>query len=276
MAEDREQKKFRLEDMRILTVGLVKRGANQENFFLLKSKTEDNNMSDETTNVEDQEVETVDFEEILEENPGLGQKFLKFLQEKFSSEEEETEEVEAVDEEVEEPELEKADEPQTDPEPEPAPTVEIPEFVTDQLAALQKSNEAMRDELQKYQKQAEEERENRERQEYLEKAEAMSNLPEQPAKVADILHTLAKHDKGMGEALETLLKAVDAQIAEAGFYGEYGTNLVPEETDAMKEAQERVQKGEAPTLVDAYLKSVSPEEGQKHILEHRKKIRRSG
>jgi len=244
-----------LSDVQVETLGLVTQGANREEFFLLKSDTND--------------VATVagDITAAATPETNLWTRFLKLFQKTVD-----TEMAELVKAETEvEPVAEVTLEPEPEPEPEaaseviPAETVveakqlekvsELESMTTpkpeseasepqtsnpeatmedtvekaaleSRLTELEKANAALVAEVEKA-------REERDRETYIAKANSFAAIPVAPVELGEQLHALAKWDAKRLSFWTDLLKSVDAMAADAELFIEKGTAFTPEQPDAL-------------------------------------------
>lgn len=218
---------YELSDLDIVTVGLVTRGANQEEFYLTKQDEKGGKIMPQEEVVIDKKDE-----EVVEET------LITKLKQLFIPRDE-------VDE------LLKAD-PEPEPEPEPEPVAKddaIPAAVLDRLDAIEeqheerlaeltKANEATQAKLEKAEQEAATEREKREQREWLEKATQYQVLPVGRDELGKHLHAFAKAlDQEQMDWLTELLKATDATLFDAGLYYEKGTSQAAEQLPIIQKVQ---------------------------------------
>jgi len=236
--------KHQLTNLKILTVGLVKRGANMKEFFLLKSEDADSQQLEEfarEVNMPANEGDTAVLDqvgEIFKDDPTPLGKFKEWLAALGKG----ADEGDGTD-----------PDPKTETDPEPEPQVVAVEVLQSQIEAFQKSQEALQERLEKAEKEAATEREARERQEYIEKAKSFASLPAKPQELGEYLMFVAKSDEKRYEWVEAFLKAVDAQLAEAGIYQEFGTSKEGEEETLLEKAKKLAAEGENVSIKDALL-----------------------
>lgn len=249
-----------LSDVQVETLGLVTQGANREEFFLLKSDTND--------------AATVagDITATATPETNLWTRFLKLFQKTVDTEMAELAKAEAevapvtemVAEITPEPEPEIASEiisAVTPAEPvgeakqlekvsapvesltTPKPESEASEPQTSnleatmedtvekaalegRLAELEKANAALVAEVEKA-------REERDRETYIAKANSFAAIPVAPVELGEQLHALAKWDAKRLSFWTDLLKSIDALAADAELFIEKGTAFTPEQPDAL-------------------------------------------
>lgn len=266
MEEETLEAKYQLEDIEVQSVGLVPKGANMQEFFLLKNR-KGAGMSKPTIDIE--EVTT---EETPDEVRGVLQQVADGIAGLFKTVEQ-SEPAEKAEPEGDDPE------PQPDPEPEPAAAdngnlEKLLKAQTDRFEALLKQQKAefdkevsgLKTDLEKANERAEKaeqfadgQTEKAERQAMLQKALDYRAIPVKPNELGDLLYTLSKKLEGEEyEQVEAILKAADKQAWTAGLFKEAGTSRTPEEVDAEAKI-EKMMADEGIEYKDALLK-LSPAE----------------
>lgn len=249
----------KLVDVEVETVGLVTDGANQEEFFLLKSDELPEGQLEQVEEVKDmpneQDVEKTDVEEVVE-----------------TTEVAETPETESVVD-ASQDSLSKEDvgavrrflnlfksEPEEAQEDVPADT-----DLKSEVEELRKAQDDLKTELAKAKEDAEKEREERANQEYVEKANSYKSLPIKADEFATHFRAIAKSAPESVEWFEALLRAVDNQLQESDIFKETGNSEITDEPDGILEkAQKLVNDGEADNLKDALL-STSVNEAEAYV-----------
>lgn len=265
-------------DMRIATVGLVKRGVNQEEFFLVKSADADE-WDEAKVPVEEGPagsgfklsdllgmVKRAVAEAVAPQAPDTGgeQEEVAKMSEKVAPKTEEVEEqgAEPVEARQEEPtvEVEKAD----------TVAQRLPAEMQIRMEELMKESVELKERLEKAEQIAQAERDLRERREWLEKAQAVAAGPAKPEELAEKLHTLAKSD---GEAAEWFLKQFEAtgqMLKDAGAWAEVGTSQEPEVLTMLEKVDKGVAEGKS---VQEVIATLSADEQRAYLRESRKRAR---
>jgi hypothetical protein len=146
----------------------------------------------------------------------------------------------------------------------------VPAEIQAKLEALEKASEDLKQQLEKAQQEAEAEREARQKEVYLQKARGFQAIGIDVEELSDQLLYLAKMDEERAAWWEETLKALDAQLVEAGLFSELGTAERPETTSVLEKAQALATEGKS--FRDALLE-LDPNEAEKYLREVRKQIR---
>lgn len=142
-----------------------------------------------------------------------------------------------------------------------APAPEVPEELKEQWATLQKSQKAQAAEIEKLQKAAA-------RKEYIEKAASFKAVP--GASIDELGELLMKaHDAGHGEDLEKVLKAANAAMEKSGLFGELGSDL-PDDTS---DAQAKIEKA-ASELMQKSSEKMTKSQAIREVLRQNKELAR--
>lgn len=168
---------------------------------------------------------------------------------------------------------------ETEPDPDPEPIDKPGNDGADQTAALEKAfndrlqtiEKAHKDKIEALAVELEKAKDERERREWLEKAQSMPAVPVKAEELAEKLHALAKSDGDLAGWFEATLKAVDAQLRDAGLYKEVGTSQEGEELSLVEKATKLAKEQDIP-LKEALLQ-VNPEEGYDYLRQRRKTMR---
>ena len=261
MSDKNEDKQtYRLEDVEVDTIGLVKRGANRRYFFLTKSsQTEDGNMAEQTdvqTNpaveIDDERVRELAKETVAKETEGLVANFFKGL---FGGNND-------------------ADD---DPDDDAVVTVEVPEEIQkklDTIDDLMKSHQKLAEELDATKKQLEESNLDAETKSFLAKADQFESVGADRREIADFMVFLNKADKEKLEWFENFVKGIDVQLAEAGIFAEFGKDQSPDQDDDPIEAL--IKSGKAETYRDAYLMLGKDRAAAEKMIADRRKELKTG
>ena len=241
-----------LSSVEVVTLGLVKLGANQKPFFIVKNLDGGEiEMADKIVKEEIVQEEVVQ-EETMEtpETVSLLEKIKKLLATK--------EPVVEVEEPVVEPDL------------------------AGQIETLQKAQEDLRQELVKARKIAEDERETRIWREYLEKADGFSAVGASKEQIAKVLQACDGMGEEVTKTISDILKTADEAMRQSGVYEEVGTAEVEEsgfiakaEKVAGKLMEENVKLSKAEALAQAY-KSVAaqdPDLAAEYVNERRNAVK---
>ena len=225
-----------LKDVEVVSVGLVKNGAQRKPFFIVKSLEEGDQVAEEEQVVE--EVEEVPEEVQVEQSlkDGLWGRFWSFLTGEAA------EKAEAPVEEVQVEEV-PVDE---------APAEDVEKGLAAKIEALEKSAADMKAELAKAQETAEVEKNLRLDREYLEKADAYNAVGVAREELAKALRKA--DEAGIAEFIDGVLKAADAAMRQSGVYEEKGTSESDEDQPtviAKTNAKAAELKAENPDLTDA-------------------------
>jgi len=278
-----------LKDVVVDTLGLVTRGANREEFFLLKSA--DGNADDEIQETNQaqasvaksiwQSLVSVFKHEIEKELAGL--EVVAEVVESTVAEPEVTEQLEKIDEpaviepepESESPvaELTKTEEHNMEDEKQVTSEVVIDvekSNLASQLAELAKANTDLQARVEKAEQEAAQQRDAREYQVWLTKARSMYTLPASPNDLAEQLHWLAKTDAVRAEWWETHLSALTNQLRDSELFVEKGTSRAAQDgLQLVEKAQKLVDAGSTKSLRDAML-SLSRGEQEAYLAEQRR------
>mgnify|MGYP001590781298 CR=1 FL=1 len=177
-------KKYILSDIKVETVGLVDKGAVQEEFLLVKRGGKE--MADEITS-----------QSLLERLEALFKQY-------FGQKEEVKPEVQPVEKE----------------EINPDPVEEL----SKKVAASEEQITTLKTELVKAQEDVAKAAEEHGRLEWVEKAEVCKSLPIKKDELGGNLAKLAKVDKDVAEWFYAVLKAADKMLSDAGVFAEVGTS----------------------------------------------------
>ncbi len=272
---------YDLEDVNIETVGLVTRGANRQQFFLLKSDKGGSNaaiMPDEPTTVvsdaiSDESTELIaksfwtklrDFvrgevakANVPEDNIGKSNEDEK-KENSNASLSTPAEDVPIAKQATEEaPAPPVALTPET-PSGEPEVIINMPENTSD-ITTLEKADLLAR--LEKAESELKQAREEKERQVFITKAQSrMSDLPCNPTELADQLYFIAKTDSKRAEWWEANLVAWSNILNDASLFVEKGTS-------APSEVSEPVAKAAASADPKAALLAVKPADAWRYVAE---------
>lgn len=258
-----------LSDIEVMTVGLVPKGANNLDFFLLKQQKGANGMP------QDINIEEVVPEGAPDEVRGVVEQVKTGIANLFKA---------ATPPEPEQPQddqpLDKT-EPEAEPDPEPVQAEvsdsnleKLLKAQTDRFEALLKQQKAEMDaqvirletdlakaneRAQKAEQYADGQTERAERREMVQKALTYKAVPLDKNKLGDLLYRLNKGlDTDTYQEVETLLAAMDKQAWTAGLFKEMGSARTPEQLD-LEDKVERIRKEQKISYEDALL-SLSPEE----------------
>lgn len=276
---------YELSDVDVLSVGLVTRGANREEFFLVKSEdgTPEEDIPAPKPNLWERikafvkgaveaEVEA-QFPE--DEMPGESEEEPGVVVPGPTSEETPATKTEAGDKESagasapeETPMAEETQVKETEKGAQPPATVkwELPPELMAQIAkigaleAKAAKVDGLEAKLVQVEKERDAEKELREKQEYVEKAAGYIALPTKASELADHLYKLAKAAPEEAKWFEALLNAADNALVTAGIFKEYGTSTSPETMTALEKAENMVTKGEAKDIAEAMLKLTPAEQ----------------
>jgi len=150
--------------------------------------------------------------------------------------------------------------------------------LTGQIEALQKAQEDLKQELVKARQIAEEERETRIQNEYLEKAVTFAAVGAPKEQIAKVLRACDEMGEEVAKTIEDILKTADAAMRQSGVYEEVGTAEVEEsgfmagvEKMAKKLAEGDPKLSKAEAFAAAY-KSMSAQdsEGAQEYVEERR------
>ena len=253
-----KEQTYKLKDVDVSTVGLVGRGANQKSFFLTKSDNEleeDSTMEEETKNPATDQLTGEEIKELsktaaTEATEGLWARLFKT----FSGDQED--DVEDVP----------ANEPQV---------LVIPEEIQKQLDRvdeLAKSHQQLADELKEAKQELAKANSTAEERVFLSKADKLTSIGADQEELVNFMVFLNKSDNEKLEWFESFVKGVNAQLAEAGIYSEFGKQGAVEQDD--DPIQALIKSGEAKDEREAYLKlGENQEAAQKLLAERRKEVR---
>ena len=284
-----EEEVFELFDIEVDTVGLVERGAVDEEFFVLKGET---NMVDKEEPT--QEKTEKSWLEQLGEKQAV-RLIMKAVKSLVVEEQEQVEkQTPPKDKEVESMTVEKEDiqvnaQPQVDIEAELSKALEkAQEKMTTEMEAkeaeltkvFEEKQTALTEAVEKananaalFAANAAQEREQRQRREFIEKAKDYDSLPIGADELGNYLYEVSKWDEGANvelakskdhkpednqgnlEFLNALLKAANEQIKESKFYAEAGSSHIPEPEKGgiVEKAQALMKENEGMTLDEAML-----------------------
>lgn len=250
-------KKYRLKDIKVKTVGLVDKGANRRNFFMLKSdeadaetlqdaspeeQPEETNMSETKANPEAAEELTLAQEEL-----SVLQKFAKALG--FLAE----------------------DEPKDEPTTAQVDTSEFEKKYSD----LRKQQDELTAQLAKAKEEAELEKDARVREQLMAKIEKdMGHIPGHGEdEFGEKLFELRKADSDLANWVETKLTAVNEVLKDSEQFKENGNSGNPEETANILEKAEALMKAEGgpENLKDALL-SLDKKDQLGYVADQRKQV----
>ena len=214
-----------LSDIKVNTVGLVKRGANQEEFFLLKEDAEPGFWD---------KLRTVVKELLAPLTPTKESQEVKEVSEK-------TEVVETKKEEV-KVETTAAPVAEVKTEPEKVETVKqsTPDVTAliERVNTMQKALEEMQVKLTESNGRVQKAEDTVIERTYLEKAEQFAAIPVKKEELAKHLTVLARVDKATADYFEAVLGTMSNIAKDAGLYGEIGTTRTPEEVEFSKIARD--------------------------------------
>jgi len=249
---------FELSDVEVETLGLVNRGANREEFFLMKN-AEDQNIESELA-ISDAITKTV-WQRIM----GLFQKAAQDVvpNAMLDTEDETEEETEDMEKDTAKESTLTSKTALADPEPvapeavivatakedivtpetvitEPVITVVKEDHMEENVMAENEISKADYEAIAKRLELAETElakaRDEKEQQVWLTKAAGFTYLPIAQAELAGKLYTIAKLDAGLAEWVAEVFKAVDNMVADSGMFVEKGHNIP--EVDAVTKAMQ--------------------------------------
>lgn len=230
---------YELKDVQVDTLGLVSRGANGEDFFLLK--TEDTNAEiaggDEVQASDQSEMEEKVTKTIWQKLIDLFKQEIVEIEESqqvpdevevVNTDKQETEIIqeEVVQEEVMEEEKSVAvEEEETQKGEDTMPTEEL----------ISKADfEKAQSEIAELKKALEDEKVEKAKLGWISKASEFGYVPVSSKELAEHLYNLAKYDSKEADWLVDLLKSYDAMLEDSGLFAEKGTNKI--ETDAVAKA----------------------------------------
>lgn len=265
----------KLHDVEVQTVGLVTVGANQEQFFLLKSQdAEEHTMSDQVV-----EVAPVDVDDEVVEN--FATRLYKSLVSKFAAtpkDEVEAVEAETVVEEVsveKAPEAEVVEEQQPEVEAETEVEKSADEEVVDEKVALEKANLDLAARLEAVEKQLKAKEEEAEKQVYVQKAQEFAHLGVDGAALADNLYFIAKADPARYQFWTEMLESFEARSKDSGLFDEIGKSGNDGENDKdFESALVDVIKAGDPKAISEKLASMTREEAEAYLFGRRAALRK--
>lgn len=263
---------YQVEDAEVLTVGLVPQGANQEEFFLIKSADGGGEMTDEPRPINSE----------IPQGEALLQAILATIQKAEATPQEiATKMLEAVKGMTipadlkwvmrvleslaagKKPEYgypyphstpmkKEAAVEETPTMPEPTPV--SPELLA-KIEMLEKARDQLQARLEKAEQEAAIERAERRLVELVKQAETWKALPLQPRRVAELLAWIEKQDDGAPRAAELtdLLGTVDRTLATSQIFKEFGSSALPKERSLLEEA-EKLAKAEGIPIDEAILR----------------------
>lgn len=257
MADKKPNKLNMLSNVKVVSVGLVPRGANQEDFFLLKSDEEDNSMKDIQDATQTQDAPVVSEDVLKKEEVS----WLRGLMNKFTKPED----------------IPAAKEPEATPEPEPVVKTDVEPDQTpsepdwkSEFEKIAKAQETLVDRLEKAEADAAKERDARERIDFVQKAAVFNKMPVAAEKLADELMFLSKGGKDHYDFWYGLLSAVDKTLKDGNIFVEIGKssdNTIP----AVKNYEDIVElakNGEPKDIREALLK-LGKREGDSYLKSRR-------
>ncbi len=220
-----------LSDIKVDTVGLVKRGANQEEFFLLKEDAAEPGFWDK--------LRTVVKELLAPLTPTKESQEVKEVSEKAEVVETKKEEVK-VEAKVEAPAAPVAE---VKTEPEKVETVKqttTPDVTAliERVNTMQKALEEMQVKLTESNGRVQKAEDTVIERTYLEKAEQFAAIPVKKDELARHLTVLARVDKATADYFEVVLGTMNNIAKDSGLYGEIGTTRTPEEVEFSKIARD--------------------------------------
>lgn len=220
-----------LSNIKVDTVGLVKRGANQEEFFLLKEDAEPGYWEKLQTVVKGLLVPLIPTKEVPQE--------VKEVPEKTDVVETKKEEVKS------EIKVETPAAPIVEVKPEPERVETTKQETSPDVAALIERVNTMQKALDEMQVQLTDAKGKVQKAEdtvlertYLEKAEQFSAIPVKKDELAKHLAVLARVDKATADYFEAVLGTMSNIAKDAGLYSEIGTTRTPEEVELTKVAKD--------------------------------------
>lgn len=269
MADERAaETEHELEDLDILTVGLVGKAANQRKYLLLKSfegSTDGGDVMSEQKKVEKEEGAETEKPSALDEIKAMLTTLFQHTKEEASAGGVEKagdvaraaqaalDALEGVQDEEgvkaviaaltklvgageKEANVEKSAPLGVLLESEPDPRIEALEKAQDEArVALEKAAKRAED----AEKVAQHERDLREQREFLEKAQGYAALPAKADELADYLRWAHGADPDKAEYIEGLLKAADGAMVESGVFNEVGTSATAGESPFMTKVNQR-------------------------------------
>lgn len=266
MEDDNVETTFELKDVQVETLGLVNRGANQEDFFLLKSENE--NGDTETNQNEVQESHQSEMEKEITKS--VWQRLIGLFKASVSEMPSQVEEPTSVNEEVivEEEISEKAEEVVEESAAEEVQAEKTGEGKMADEQNVEVITKAMYDDLEsKYAEIAKElgvAREEKAKMSWINKAAGFGYVPVASTELGEHLYAISKYDAKEAEWLVDLLKSYDAMLQDSGFFVEKGTSSV--ETDAIEKAMK------AENVKDALL-ALPRSEAERYLREMRARVR---
>lgn len=256
----------KLHDVEVQAVGLVSVGANQEQFFLLKSQDAEVDMSDKVDTIADE----VDDEVVESFATRLWKSFsAKLAARKDEEVVEKAPEVEVVEEQ--QPEVAA----ETEAEAEVEKSAAVEEKVEDEeKVALAKANQELQDRLEAVEKALKEKEDAVERAEYVKKAQEFGHLGVDGEVLAEQLHFLAKADEGRYAFWTGLLASVEAKAKDSGLFDEIGKSGDDgEQKDFEAQLVEAIAKSGDKSIRDT-LASMSRDEAEAYLCGRREALRR--
>ena len=272
-----EEELHQLEDIDVLTVGLVDAGANGEDFYLLKradAVTDDTTTHPEPTTLQVGEVGDGFWARVK----GV---FVDALQEGTQHEDAAEEASKMVDNKPQVPEVPVPDTPEevapVTPDPEPVEmqksqpvTGKAHDELLGRMAALEKSRDELVIELRKAQAVIEEERGRNELIKAQAFAKGLQSVPVKPDELGEQVHFLRKTAPDRAEFWEGLLKATDNALATAGLFSEFGTSQEPEVETPVGSVVKAVTEADDPK---AALLDMNPADAAAYLKARRKELR---
>jgi len=274
MSEQDTETIFELQDVQVETLGLVNRGANQEDFFLLKSEDRE---GDETSQNKVQESHESKMEEKITKS--VWQKLIDLFKTSVAElPEEETVEEDTVVEEkqgviteqtTEEVIEEKSEELIIDSVTEKNVTEKnMGESKMAEEQTAEVITKAMYDDLAtKYAdiaKELEAEKIEKAKISWVNKAAGFGYVPVASKELGEHLYNISKYDAKEADWLVDLLKSYDAMLQDSGFFMEKGTSTV--ESDVIEKAMK------ADNVKDALL-ALPRSEAERYLREMRARVR---
>jgi len=274
MSEQDTETIFELQDVQVETLGLVNRGANQEDFFLLKSEDRE---GDETSQNKVQESHESKMEEKITKS--VWQKLIDLFKTSVAElPEEETVEEDTVVEEKQGVITEQTTEEVIEEKSEELIIDSVTEkIVTEKNMGESKMAEeqtaevitkAMYDDLAtKYAdiaKELEAEKIEKAKISWVNKAAGFGYVPVASKELGEHLYNISKYDAKEADWLVDLLKSYDAMLQDSGFFMEKGTSTV--ESDVIEKAMK------ADNVKDALL-ALPRSEAERYLREMRARVR---
>jgi len=267
-----------LSDVDVLSVGLVRKGANKKQYFLLK---EDIMPKDKDDNIEEVNIEEV-VPGLMDKIKAVVGKVVKSTVDEALADNEDADDNDAGNEGADDNDAGNEDAGDADKDTGATVIEELKKAHGGQLEAIGKQHEAqvatlqskvdeieksLGDRIEKAEKEAEKKADELEKRAYLEKAAEFRALPAKVEELGEKLHAINKSvGKDEMDWLVSLLKAVDNQLGAAGIFSEIGTSKTPEEAK-LYEKVEKAQSDGNPA--EALLAMPAAEQAQ--ILDDMKK-----